>query len=191
GYLARAMTSAATAYKSPLQQMTQTPPTCRGNDAGSIAELTDSISHGAVGATCNPVIGLTALKDEMGTWKPRIAELIREMPSATEDQIGWKLIEELSVRAAELLRPAFEKNRGRNGRLSIQTDPRNFRSSETILEQTVRFSKLAPNMIVKIPARRAGIPANHEGNYRGVSSSPTVSFTRPQCLPMLEAAEGR
>ena len=183
------MTSAATAYKSPLQQMTQTTPTCLWNDSASIAELTDSISHGAVGATCNPVIALNALKDEMGTWKPRIAALIREMPSATEDQIGWKLIEELSVRAAELLRPAFEKHRGRNGRLSIQTDPRNFRSSEAILEQTVRFSKLAPNMIVKIPATRAGIPAIEEATYRGVSINATVSFTLPQCVAVAEAVE--
>src|SRR5438132_1534932 len=134
-------------------------------------------------------IALTALKEEMATWKPRIAELIREMPSATENQIGWKLIEELSVRAAELLRPAFEKNRGRNGRLSIQTDPRNFRSSETILEQTVRFSKLAPNMIVKIPATRAGIPAIEEATYRGVSINATVSFTLPQCVAVAEAVE--
>src|SRR5438445_700404 len=174
------MTSAATAYKSPLQQMTQTTPTCLWNDSASIAELTDSISHGAVGATCNPVIGLTALKDEMGTWKPRIAQLIREMPSATEDQIGWKLIEELSVRAAELLRPAFEKHRGRNGRLSIQTDPRNFRSSEAILEQTVRFSKLAPNMIVKIPATPAGIPATEEATQRGVPINSTGMAALPR-----------
>src|SRR5207253_125763 len=114
---------------------------------------------------------------------------IREMPSATEDQIGWKLIEELSVRAAELLRPAFEKHRGRNGRLSIQTDPRNFRNSEAILEQTVRFSKLAPNMIVKIPATRAGIPAIEEATYRGVSINATVSFTLPQCVAVAEAVE--
>jgi len=183
------MAFAPTAYKSPLQQMTQTTPTCLWNDSASIAELTDSISNGAVGATCNPVIALTALKEEMANWKPRIAELIREMPSATEDQIGWKLIEELSVRAAELLRPAFERHRGRNGRLSIQTDPRNFRSSEAILEQTLRFGKLAPNMIVKIPATRAGIPAIEEATYRGVPINATVSFTLPQCVAVAEAVE--
>ncbi|HEY4769278.1 MAG TPA: transaldolase family protein, partial [Myxococcales bacterium] len=116
-------------------------------------------------------------------------ELIREMPSATEDQIGWKLVEELSVRAAELLRPAFEKHGGRNGRLSIQTDPRNFRNSEALLEQAVRFSKLAPNMIVKIPATRAGIPAIEEASYRGISINATVSFTLPQCVAVAEAVE--
>jgi len=183
------MTAVQPAYKSPLQQMTQTTPTCLWNDSASIAELNDSISHGAVGATCNPVIALAALKADMATWKPRIAELIREMPSATEDQIGWKLVEELSVRAAELLRPAFEKHGGRNGRLSIQTDPRNFRNSEALLEQAVRFSKLAPNMIVKIPATRAGIPAIEEASYRGISINATVSFTLPQCVAVAEAVE--
>jgi transaldolase len=183
------MTAVPAAYKSPLHQMTQTTLTCLWNDSASIAELNDSISHGAVGATCNPVIALTALKADMATWKPRIAQLIREMPSATEDQIGWKLVEELSVRAAELLRPAFEKHGGRNGRLSIQTDPRNFRNSEALLEQTVRFSKLAPNMIVKIPATRAGIPAIEEASYRGISINATVSFTLPQCVAVAEAVE--
>jgi transaldolase len=183
------MTAVQPAYKSPLHQMTQTTPTCLWNDSASIAELNDSISHGAVGATCNPVIALAALKADMATWKPRIAELIREMPSATEDQIGWKLVEELSVRAAELLRPAFEKHGGRNGRLSIQTDPRNFRNSEALLEQAVRFSKLAPNMIVKIPATRAGIPAIEEASYRGISINATVSFTLPQCVAVAEAVE--
>jgi transaldolase len=183
------MTAVQPAYKSPLHQMTQTTPTCLWNDSASIAELNDSISHGAVGATCNPVIALAALKADMATWKPRIAELIREMPSATEDQIGWKLVEELSVRAAELLRPAFEKHGGRNGRLSIQTDPRNFRNSDALLEQTARFSKLAPNMIVKIPATRAGIPAIEEASYRGISINATVSFTLPQCVAVAEAVE--
>jgi transaldolase len=183
------MTPAPNAYKSPLQQMTQTTPTCLWNDSASIAELADSISHGAVGATCNPVIALTALKSEMATWKPRIAELIREMPSATEDQIGWKLIEELSVRAAELLRPAFDKHEGRNGRLSVQTDPRLFRNAEAILEQAMRFSKLARNIIVKIPATRAGIAAIEEATYRGVSINATVSFTLPQCVAVAEAVE--
>src|SRR2546430_15960030 len=98
------MTSAATAYKTPLQQMTQTTPTCLWNDSASIAELTDSISHGAVGANCNPEIALTALKEEMATWKPRIAEMIREMAFATENQIGCKLVGEPAVPVIALAR---------------------------------------------------------------------------------------
>ena len=43
------------------------------------------------------------------------------------------------------------------------------------------FNRLAPNMIVKIPVTRAGIPAIEEATYQGVSINATVSFTLPQC----------
>ena len=56
------MTTAATSWKSSLHQMTATTPTCLWNDSASIEELTYSMSHGAVGATCNPVIALSVLK---------------------------------------------------------------------------------------------------------------------------------
>jgi len=175
--------------KSPLQQMTQTTATRLWNDSASIEELTYSMEHGAVGATCNPVIAVTVLKKEMATWRPRIESLLREMPTATEDEIGWRLVEELSVRAAELLEPIFAAEGGRNGRLSIQTDPRHFRNTGAIVEQAGDFSRLAPNMIVKIPVTRAGIPAIEEATYRGISINATVCFTLPQCIAVAEALE--
>ena len=111
------------------------------------------------------------------------------MPNANEDQIGWRVIEEMSARGAKLLEPIFEAHRGRNGRLSIQTDPRNYRDTAAILEQAERFSRLAPNMIVKIPVTRAGIPAIEEATYRGISINATVSFSLPQCIAVAEAVE--
>lgn len=178
-----------TRYKSALHEMTQTTPTCLWNDSASIQELTYSIEHGAVGATCNPVIVLEVLKKEMHLWKDRIYHLIRDMPTATEEQIGWKLVEEISAKAAELLMPIFDRHDGKNGRLSIQTDPHLYRDSIAIVEQAVRFSQLAPNMIVKIPVTRAGIPAIEEATYRGVSINATVCFTLPQCIAVAEALE--
>jgi transaldolase len=182
-------TIAPATYKSPLHEMTQTTPTCLWNDSASIQELTYSIEHGAVGATCNPVIVLGVLKKEMSLWKDRIASLIDERSTATEDQISWQLVREISVKAAGLLRPAFEAHRGKNGRLSIQTDPRLFRDSKAIVEQAEEFNRLAPNMIVKIPVTRAGIPAIEEATYRGISINATVSFTLPQCIAVAEAVE--
>jgi transaldolase len=178
-----------TAYKSPLQKMTQTTPTCLWNDSASIEELTYSIEHGAVGATCNPVIVVGVLKKEMSFWKGRIQELIKELSTATEDEIAWQLVREISIRAAALLKPIFDAQGGRNGRLSIQTDPRLFRDSQAIVKQAIEFSQLAPNMIVKIPVTRAGIPAIEEATYRGVSINATVSFTLPQCIAVAEAVE--
>ena len=138
-------------FKSPLHEMTQTTPTCLWNDSASTSELTYSIDNGAVGATCNPVIVLGVLRKEMDRWAPVLGRMIEEHPTATEDQLGWMLVEEVSKSAAALLRPIFDVEVGRNGRLSIQTDPRFYRDTEAIVEQAVRFSQLAPNMIVKIP----------------------------------------
>jgi transaldolase len=185
------MTSAETivTYRSPLHKMTQTTPTVLWNDSAAIDELTYAIEHGAVGATCNPVIAMAVLAGDAATWRPRTEALLRDLPTATEDTIAWKLVEELSIRAAKLLEPIFETQGGRNGRLSIQTDPRFFRDSDAIVEQARTFSRLAPNMIVKIPVTRAGIPAIEEATYQGVSINATVCFTLPQCIAVAEAVE--
>jgi transaldolase len=169
--------------------MTQTTPTCLWNDSADIKELNYAIENGAVGATCNPVIALGILKKDIATWRPRIEVVLHELPGATEDQIGWKLVEEMSIRAAKLLEPAFAEHAGRNGRLSIQTDPRYYRDPGAIVENAMAFSRLAPNMIVKIPATRAGIVAIEEVTYRGVSVNATVCFTLPQCIAVAESVE--
>src|SRR5579862_4973264 len=123
----------AAAYKSPLHEMTQSTSTCLWNDSASIQELTYSIEHGAVGATCNPVIVLGVLKKEMSLWKERIRQLIAERPTGDEEEIGWQLVREVSTKAAGLLKPVFDQHHGKNGRLSIQTDPRFFRNTEAIV----------------------------------------------------------
>ena len=181
--------STAVAYKSPLHEMTQSTPTVLWNDSASIQELTYSIEHGATGATCNPVIVLGVLKKEMSQWKDRIHALIQEDPIATEDEIAWQLVREVSIKGAALLRPIFDAHRGKNGRLSIQTDPRLFRDTQAIVRQALEFSQLAPNMIVKIPVTRAGIPAIEEATYLGVSINATVCFALPQCIAVAEAVE--
>jgi transaldolase len=177
------------AYKSPLHEMTQSTPTCLWNDSASIRELTYSMEHGAVGATCNPVIVVGVLKKEMAEWKSRIEELLRQRPAATEEEIGWQLVRDISAKSAKLLRPIFDAQRGRNGRLSIQTDPRLFRDAGAMVRQAEDFNAIAPNMIVKIPATSAGISAIEEITYRGISINATVSFTLPQCVAVAEAVE--
>lgn len=176
-------------YKSPLHKMTRSTPTCLWNDSASAQELTYSIEHGAVGATCNPVIVLDVLEKEMHLWKDRIDRLIQTMPSATEDQIAWRLVEEISVGGAALLEPVFDRHGGRNGRLSIQTDPRLYRDTDALVNQALHFNRLAPNLIVKVPVTKAGVAAIEELTYRGVSINATLSFTLPQCIAVAEAVE--
>jgi transaldolase len=182
-------TSTQVAYKSPLHEMTQSTPTVLWNDSASIQELMYSIEHGAVGATCNPVIVHSVLKNDMPAWRDRIRAVIEERLTATEDEIAWQLVREVSMKGAALLKPIFDAQGGRNGRLSIQTDPRLYRNSAAIVQQAEEFNRLAPNMIVKIPVTRAGIPAIEEATYRGISINATVCFTLPQCVAVAEAVE--
>src|ERR1700753_4145492 len=177
------------AYKSPLHEMTQTTPTCLWNDSAALSELSYSIEHGAVGATCNPVIVLDVIKKEANLWNDRIRALATELPTATEEEIGWRLVEEISAKRSELLRPAFEKYQGRNGRLSIQTDPHYYRDATALLEQALRFDGLEPNMIVKITATHAGIEAIDAAPSRGISIMATVSCSLPQCIAVADAVE--
>ena len=174
---------------SPLLRMTQDSPTCLWNDSADPRELEQAIGWGAVGATCNPVIALSALKADLPTWSERIRQYAADHPTDTEDEIGWAMVKRLSVEAAQLLLPAFERYEGVNGRLSIQTDPRNYRNTAALVEQAVEFSELAPNMIVKIPVTTAGAAAFEEATYRGVSINATVSFTLPQAITVAEAVE--
>jgi len=104
-------------------------------------------------------------------------------------EITWKVIEELAVTGADLLRPVFEREHGRKGRLSIQTNPALYRNAEAIVAQALHFHALAPNMQVKIPATAAGIVAVEEATYRGVTINATVNFTVPQALAVAEAVE--
>ena len=125
----------------------------------------------------------------MAIWKPRILEIAAAEPALTEDEIAWRAVEEMSANAARLLMPIFEREKGRNGRLSIQTDPRNYRNADAMLAQAIHFNQLAPNMIVKIAATHAGISAMEEATYRGISINATVSFTLPQAIAVAEAVE--
>ncbi len=176
-------------WKSALHEMTQTTPTCLWNDSAAPGEVQFAIDHGGVGATCNPVIAHAVLKANLAEWRPRIAALIRDLPTATEDELGWAAVELLSVEAAALLRPAFAAHHGRNGRLSMQTDPRFYRHPAAILQQARHFDRLAPNMIVKIPATRAGLDAIEGATAEGISINATVCFTLSQCVAVAEAVE--
>jgi transaldolase len=167
--------------KSPLHETVTTTATDYWNDSCSLEELRYAIEHGATGATSNPTIVGEVLQKEMPLWRDRIGELIAANAEATEDEIAWLLIEEMAVKASELLL-------GR-GRLSIQTNPKLYRDAGRLVEQGLRFASLAPNMQVKVPATQAGIAAIEELTAQGVTVNATVCFTVPQALAVGAAVE--
>jgi hypothetical protein len=77
-------------FKSPLWQMTQTTGRCLWNDSAAEAELEYAIDHGAVGATCNPVIAVEVVRKELAYWTGRIKALAVEHATATEGELAWR-----------------------------------------------------------------------------------------------------
>jgi len=183
------MDMAETTDLSPLQATVGTTRTDFWNDSCSIEELTYAIEHGAVGATSNPTIVEQVLRQERHLWEDRIHQIISENPSRTDEDVMWQVFEEIGAKGAELLLPIFERENGRKGRLSIQTNPANYRNVDRMVEQAQHFAALAPNMQVKLPATSAGIVAIEEATFRGVNINATVSFTVPQAIAVAEAVE--
>jgi transaldolase len=173
----------------PLGRTIATTATDIWNDSCAVEELEYAVSYGAVGATANPTIVTDVWKADPGHWKGRVRALAAERSDATETDLAWAVVEEMSLQAAPLLLPAFEASGGRQGRLSMQTDPTLFRSFDRMLAQGEHFASLAPNIIVKFPATAVGVRVMEEATYRGVSVNATVSFSVAQAVAAGEAVE--
>ena len=174
---------------SPLGRTIATTDTDIWNDSCAVDELEYAISYGAVGATANPTIVTDVWKADPAHWRDRVGVLAEARPDATEIDLAWAIVEEMSLRAAPLLLPTHEASGGRQGRLSMQTDPTLFRSYERMLDQGTAFDRLAPNIIVKFPATSVGVRVMEEATYRGVSVNATVSFSVAQAVAAAEAVE--
>lgn len=178
-----------TAFKSPLHEMASTTITDFWNDSCSIEELTYAIDNGAVGATSNPIIVVNVLKKEMSLWKDRIKEIIATNPTWSEVEVAWKVCEEVAVHGSKLLLPVYEREHGKKGLLSIQTNPANYRNAKAMIEQAIHFHTLAPNLQIKLPVTAAGIEAVEEVTALGINVTATVCFTVPQAVAVGEAVE--
>jgi len=176
-------------FKSPLHQMAASTCTELWIDSCAPAELNYAIEHGAVGATSNPVIVGEVLKKELPAYAPRIDALIKENSEASEDEIAWKIIEEMAGKAAALLHPIFVRDNKKRGRLSVQTSPKFWNNAAAMIKQAEHLNALAPNIQIKIPVTKAGIAAIEEVTARGISVNATVSFAVAQTIAVAEAVE--
>lgn len=174
---------------SPLARMVARTPTDYWNDSCAVEELAYAVERGATGATSNPVIVGEVMKKEKAHWVPRVRELAADNPTWSEVEVTWALIEEMGVRGAAILAPVFEREDGRKGRLSLQTNPANYRDPVRMTEQAVHFNTLAPNIQVKFPTTAAGLVALEEATARGVVINATVAFTVAQALAVGEAVD--
>jgi transaldolase len=174
---------------SPLARTVAETATDIWNDSCNVDELEYAVAFGAVGATANPTIVVDNWRKDPGFWSERVRTLAAERPTWDERALAWAIVEEMSVRAAPLLLPAFEASGGQAGRLSVQTDPTLYRDADAMVAQAAGFAALAPNIVVKFPATAAGVTGMEEATYREISINATVSFSVSQAVAAAEAVE--
>ena len=174
---------------SPMLRVATSLPTELWNDSCAVDELEYAMAHGATGATSNPSLVLEVVRKEPGAWGTRARELHAALPAASEADITWRIAEEIALRGARLLQPVFEGTGGREGRLSIQVNPVNYRDAPAMVAQALHFAALAPNLQVKLPVTAAGLVAIEEATARGINVNATVNFTVPGALAVAAAVE--
>jgi len=151
-------------------------------------ELQRLISEGSVyGVTSNPTIFKNAIGADESSYPAQIARMASEGKSADEifDAVAARDI----VRTADLLAERFRNGNGRDGFVSLEVKPSLAHDTAGTIEEARRLWKLVdrPNLFVKIPATKEGIPAIETMISEGVSVNVTLLFSRPQYVEVTEA----
>jgi len=153
-------------------------------DSGTFAAL---IADSAVtGATSNPTIFAKAI-----TGSDRYDEQLRA--AGLRERDPQRLFFELAladvVRAADLLLPAYEASGGSDGFVSFECTPDLADDTAATVEQALElWSRLArPNVMIKVPATDAGVPAIQELTARGVNVNVTLLFSVARYEQVIDA----
>jgi transaldolase/glucose-6-phosphate isomerase len=138
------------------------------------------------GVTANPAIFEKAILGSPD-YDEDIAAAAREGLSARE------IYRRLAVRdvqlAADVLRPVYDETGGYDGYVSLEVAPRLAHDTEGTLEQARMYWELVdrPNLMIKIPATEAGIPAIEEALYEGLNVNITLLFAVSYYERVMEA----
>jgi transaldolase len=138
------------------------------------------------GVTSNPSIFQKALS-EGDAYDEQMKELLRDSDDPTEIFFGLAL--EDIRNACDVLRPAFDAAGGNDGFVSMEVEPgiaydteRSFDEARWIATEVDR-----PNLMVKIPATMAGLPAIEDCTAKGTSINITLIFSLERYKAVVEA----
>ena len=154
-------------------------------DSGAFARL---IADNAVtGATSNPTIFAKAI-----TGSDRYDNQLREAVAAgirAPQELFFELALDDVGRAADLLRPVHDASGGRDGFVSFECTPDLADDTEATVTQAIDlWTRLArPNVMIKVPATEAGIPAIEELTARGVNINITLLFSIARYEQVIDA----
>jgi transaldolase len=142
-------------------------------DSGDFTRLID---RGVTGATSNPTIFAKAIT-ESDAYDPQLAALVDGGVTETQELFFALALDDVRA-AADYLRPVYDRTDGRDGFVSFECTPDIAHDTSATVEQAWDlWNRLdRPNVMIKVPATSAGIPAIEELTARGVNVNITLLF---------------
>ncbi|WP_461155008.1 transaldolase, partial [Saccharopolyspora tripterygii] len=152
--------------------------------SGNLAQLITD--QAVVGVTSNPTIFANALSNA-ADYSEKVAELAARGASV-DDTI--REITTSDVRdAADIFRNVYERTGGVDGRVSLEVDPRLAHDTDKTVAEAIDLWKAVdrPNLMVKIPATLAGLPAITKVIGEGISVNVTLIFSVERYEQVMDA----
>jgi transaldolase len=153
-------------------------------DSGTLQRYIDELS--VTGLTSNPTIFNYAIKNS-ASYDSAVRGKFAE--GMTEEKIFFDLALEDLTRASDLFRPIWERTNGVDGWVSLEVSPLLAHDTVKTLAAAKHLHALAgrPNLLIKIPGTKEGLPAIEEAIFSGIPVNVTLLFSTEQYLSAAEA----
>ena len=153
-------------------------------DSGTLKRYIDDLS--VTGLTSNPTIFNQAIKNS-SAYSAAIRTKFAHDKSAEE--VFFELALEDLTRAADLFRPIYDRTNGVDGWVSLEVSPLlaydTAKTLATAKELHARAGR--PNLLIKIPGTKEGLPAIEEAIFSGIPVNVTLLFSSDHYLAAAEA----
>ena len=153
-------------------------------NSGTLKRYIDELS--VTGLTSNPTIFDHAIKNS-SSYDAAIGKLLNEGESG--EKLFFELALEDLTRAADLFRPTFDRTNGVDGWVSLEVSPLLAHDAASTLAAAKSLHARAgrPNLLIKIPGTKEGLPAIEESIFAGVPINVTLLFSREHYVAAAEA----
>ena len=152
--------------------------------SGTLKKYVDELSIS--GLTSNPTIFDLAIKGSTD-YDADITKKLREGKSG--EALFFELAIDDLTRAADIFRAVHDRTCGVDGFVSLEVSPLLAYDTKTTLAMAKDLSKRAnrPNLFIKIPGTKEGVPAIEEAIFAGIPINVTLLFSREQYLASADA----
>jgi transaldolase len=153
-------------------------------DKGTLKRYIDELS--VTGVTSNPTIFDHAIKNSTA-YDAAIRQKLQEGKSG--EALFFELALEDLARAADMLRPIWDRTNTVDGWVSLEVSPLlAYDTPHTLAEAKELFARAGrPNLLIKIPGTKEGLPAIEEAIFAGIPINVTLLFSREQYLAAADA----